>query len=474
MNKLTNYRRFSFNGSYKREKENFTYTLFADYDFQEDKQVTSFFRSDFRGAHFENITFYKNNFDRADFISCSFIETRFYNVNIAACEMKSCYYKGVTFHNNFYNNTSFQECTFVDCVFENEDFLINMKNCKFVNCQLKNLRFERSTTESLVFVSSYISNTDFANMHAERYKFISCTLQDVLIDVCYIYGYLFFDTNVLDIKIIYMGEVVGFTEQNILHRFAANLWVQSRYYEFINAYLIFGHVNDIQPLLEKAFCNLLNQSSPQRCLEIYNILDMLQFYISNNVFAFTITRSIIEFLENLNLTALNFEEKITYMSQLEKIKVYFTDAHYDVNFIMSAQSEISFVTFYCKTNSYEDALNSVKKVIDEIYASLALERQYALIDAQQGSWILTFVVISSCALMLPKLIKETTYLYFELNTKRKISKRITDKLQKKMLSTAELKELTEIALSSGLIHHNSKEVELKDIAQIVDMIKIGI
>lgn len=474
MNELTNYRKFSFNGSYKREKEDFTYTLFVDYNFQDDKQVTSFFRSDFRGSRFENIAFFKNNFDRADFISCSFINTTFNNVNIAACEMKSCYYKGVKFLHNFYNNTSFQECTFIDCVFENEDFLINMKNCKFVNCQLKNLKFERSTTESLVFVSSYISNADFANMHAERYKFISCTLQDVLIDVCYIYGYLFFDTNVLDIKIIYMGEVVSFTEQNILHRFAANLWGQSRYYEFINAYLIFGHINDIQPLLEKAFNNLLNQNTPQRNLEIYNVLDMLQFYISNNIFNFPITKAIVEFLENLNLSTLNFEEKITYLSQLEKIKVYLSDAHYNLDFIMSAQNDMSFVTFYCKTNNYKDALNSVKKVIDYIYASLALERRYILIDSQQGSWILTFVVISSCALLLPKIIKETTNLYFELNTKQKISKRITDKLQKKMLSTEELKELSEIALSSGLIHPDSKKVELKDIAQIVEMVKIGL
>lgn len=474
MNELTNYRRFKFNGSYKREKEDFTYTLFIDYDFQSDKQATSFFRSDFRGARFENITFFRNNFDRADFISCSFFYTTFDNVNIASCEMKSCFYKGVTFHHNTYNNTSFQECTFIDCVFENEDFLINMKNCKFVNCQLRNLKFERSTTESLVFVSSTISNTDFANMHAERYKFISCTLQDVLIDVCYIYGYLFFNTNVFDIKIIYMGEVVSFTEQNILQRFASNLWGQSRYYEFINAYLILGHINDIEGLLEKAFVNLLNQPTPQRNLEIYNIFDMLQFYISNNTFNFTITRSLIEFLESQTISALNFEEKITYMSQLEKIKVYLSDAHYDLNFILSAQKDISFVTFYCKTNNYDDALNFTTKVIESIYSSLGLERQYMLIDAQQGSWILTFAVISSCVLMLPKLIKETTYLYFELNTKQKISKRITDKLKKKMLATSELRELTEIALCSGLIHQDSKEVDVKDIAQIVEMIKIGI
>lgn len=84
MNELTNYRKFEFNGSFKREKEDFTYTVFLDYDFSLDKQITSFFRSDFRGSRFENIKFHKNNFDRADFISCSFINTSFVNVDMSA------------------------------------------------------------------------------------------------------------------------------------------------------------------------------------------------------------------------------------------------------------------------------------------------------------------------------------------------------------------------------------------------------
>lgn len=474
MNDLTTYRKFTFNGSFNREKEDFTYTVFLDYDFSLDKQTTSFFRSDFRGARFENIKLFKNNLDRADFISCSFINTSFFDVDIAACEMKSCYYERVRFCNNYYNNTSIQECVFKDCVFEDENLLVNMKNCKFINCQFKNLTFERSTTESIIFESCNILNTDFANMHAERYKFISCTLEGVKIDVCYIYGYLFFDTNFFDIEIIYMGEIVDFTEDNILYRFAANLWGRSRFYEFINAYIIFGRISNVLPLLEKAFSSLTQEYTPQRNLEIYNILDMLQFYASNNIFSFSTIKSILEYFDKLTISNLSFEEKITYMSQLEKIKAYLSDAQYDHKFIMSAQEDISFVTFYCKSDDYNEAVSSVKNLINEVYASLGIENRYMLIDAQQGSWILTFVVVSSCALLLPKIIKESANMFFELNTKRKISKRISDKLQKKMLSTSELKDLTEIAVSSGLVHKDVKEVDLKGLSEIVEMIKIGI
>ncbi len=474
MNGLTNYRKFVFNGSYHRDKEDFSYYVFTDYDFSTEKQYTTFFRSDFRGSRFDSIKFYKNNFDRADFVSCSFINTTFFQVDIAACEMKNCYYENVTFRNNNYNNTSIQECIFKDCTFEDENLLINMKNCKFFNCQFSNVKFERSTTESIIFKSCQISNTDFANMHAERYKFVSCTLNNVLIDVCYIFGYLFFDTNLLDFNIIYMGETIDFTEDNLLFKFASSLWGRYRYYEHINAYIMFGHLDKVEPLIKKAFTELINISTPQRNLEIYNLFDMLQFYISNNAFDFNSVKSFLNFFENFNISLFSFDEKITYMSQLEKIKTYLSDAQYDYDFILSAKNDVSFVTFYCSSNNYSQAFNTVSKILDEIYNSLGLAKQYTLIDAQKGSWILTFVVISASALLLPKFLKKSADLYFELDTKRKISKRISDKLQKERLSTSELKQLTEIAVSSGLVASEIKEVDLSDINKIIEMIKIGI
>lgn len=474
MNKLAEYKKFKYNGSYKREKEDFTYTIFKDYDFSKEIQNTSFFRSDFRGAQFENIIFYKNNFDRADFISATFINTLFSFVHIASCEMKNCYFENSTFSNNFYNNTSIQECVFKDCIFEDENFLINMKNCQFINCQLKNVKFERSTTESLSFNLCNIFNVDFANMHAERYRFISCNLQDVQIDVCYIYGYLFYDTNLFNIKIIYMGDLVDFNEDNVLYKFASNLWARSRYYEFINAYIIFGHTDNVKPLLEKAFIEMSKTNTYQRNLEIYNILDMLQFYISKNIFCFSSTKSIIEYLECIDLSTFTFEEKTTYLSQLEKIKTYLSDAQYNMDFILSAKNDVSFVTFYCKSDNYEQAINTVKDILEQAYAMLGVETHYILFDAQQGSWILTFVVISSCALLLPKIIKASTNLFFEINTKRKISKRISDKLEKKTLSTSELKELAEIAATAGIVNSGIKEINSKDLSEFIDLIKIGI
>ncbi|MDR2166407.1 MAG: pentapeptide repeat-containing protein, partial [Clostridiales bacterium] len=69
MGELVRQKRFASTGSTSREKEDFTYTLFENIDFMQDDSPVSFFRSDFRGAKFVNVIFYRNNFDRADFIS---------------------------------------------------------------------------------------------------------------------------------------------------------------------------------------------------------------------------------------------------------------------------------------------------------------------------------------------------------------------------------------------------------------------
>ena len=132
-------------------------------------------------------------------------------------------------------------------------------------------------------------------------------------------------------------------------------------------------------------------------------------------------------MECIDLSTFTFEEKTTYLSQLEKIKTYLSDAQYNMDFILSAKNDVSFVTFYCKSDSYEQAINTVKDILEQAYAMLGVETHYILFDAQQGSWILTFVVISSCALLLPKIIKASTNLFFEINTKRKISKRIDER-----------------------------------------------
>lgn len=472
MDTLVLSKKYVFNGSYCRDKEDFTYTLFEKVDFSKDAIPTTFFRSDFRGAKFIEVDFYKNNFDRADFISSIFVNSNLISVNIAACEMKNCFFHNVKFQGNMYNNTSIQECTFQECTFDKENFLINMKNCTFINCKISCCKFERSTTEKITFEKCDINESNFANMHAERYHFKECQLTDNYFDICYIFGYLFYMTDICNINIIYMGEIVEFTEDNVKKRFSINLWKQQRYYEFINSQILFGKYNNTFQLIKKAFEELINCNKFTRKLEIYNIFDMLQFYAFNNTFDFELVKSLLEYFDNFNWDVFELEERIIYLAQYEKFKIYITESEYNNHFISSAQRDISLITFHCNTNDYELAYETVAKCISKIYESLNIETNLELINVTKGSWVLTFVVISACALLLPKIIKQYTDLYVEINTKRSISNKIIEKINKKNINVNDFKTLSEIAITTGLV--KEEKIELNDISKIIESIKVNI
>jgi len=477
MGELVRQKRYQSNGSTSREKENFSYTLFSDIDFRNDSDATSFFRSDFRGAKFINVVFHLNNFDRADFISCVFIDCKFLQVDIAASEMKNCYFQNVEFVNNRYNNTSIQECTFQKCNFREENFLINMKNCEFNESTLNSCKFERSTTENITYNMCNISSVDYANMHAERYRFKSCIMTDIDIDICYIFGYFFFDTSIRSINIIYMGDRIEFTKDNMLNKFASNLWIQRRYYEFINANIIFDNLTHVIPLIKNAFNELVKNTDYSGRLEALNIFEILHFYTMCNQFDFKFVTEVMNFFDDFDWEQFSFENKLLYLSQTHKYKLYLSETAYDSKFIESANGEISFVTFYCNTDDYDNALDLIKKCLNEICETYGLTSDFEIIESRKGSWIITVALVASCALLLPVIFKRYIDIAIEINTKRKISKRISDRLERKNLKLEDLKQIADIAKSAGIVaiaKEGANSVDLSSISKILEMVKIGV
>jgi hypothetical protein len=349
-----------------------------------------------------------------------------------------------------------------------------MKNCSFIESKLSNCRFERSTTEKIIWEKCIISSVDYANMHAERYYFKSSTLVDVDIDICYIFGYLFYDTSIYDINIIYMGDKVKFSKDTILNRFACNLWVQQRYYEFINANIIVGNINYVPQLVKEALNELSKNSGYSRQFETINVFDLLQFYSMCNTFDFSTVKDILEFLEDFNWNQFNLDESILYLAQVQRFKLYLTEFVYDGKFIESAGTSISFVTFYCSTDDYNGAISTIARSLNMIYDALGFTNSYEVINVQKGSWIITIAVITACALMLPKVLKKNIDVVIEISTKSKISKKIADKLDKKNLSVNDLKQITDIALATGIISRTVENIDLLEVSKIIDMLKIEI
>jgi hypothetical protein len=315
-------------------------------------------------------------------------------------------------------------------------------------------------------------------MHAERYSFNSCEIKEIDIDICYIFGYMFFDTNINGINIIYMGDRVEFSKNNMLNRFASKLWAQRRYHEFINANIIFDNLEHIPQLVKSAFIELADNTDYTRQLQGLGIFEVLQFYTMNNCFDFVAVRDINEFFDEFDWMKFEFDDKLLFLAHIQKFKLYIGETAYNDKFIDSAKEDIAFVTFYCGTDDYEYALSSIKDCLNEICSTFGINSKYEVIEWRKGSWIITVVVIASAALILPKIFKKYADVIIEVNTKRKISKRIADRLERKNLNLSDLKLITDIAKSVGIVAASSDEkfdlIDVTDMARMLEVIKIGI
>ncbi|PYE50157.1 pentapeptide repeat-containing protein [Paenibacillus barcinonensis] len=451
MSEITKFRKFIDNQSLTREKEDLTYTVFEKLNFIDELPQISFFRSDFRGSKFVEVQFYKNNFDRADFISAVFDSCLFKEVNIAASEIKNCYFNNCEFSLNDYANTSIQECTFENCNFENEQFLVNMKNCKFINCTLHKCQFERSTTEKMDFNHCHISESNMATMHAENYSFSFCKLENVSFGISYIFGYLFHETDISGLDVLYRGNSVKMNIENF-SEYIISLLSHQRFYEFINANIfLFKKFDEIPDHFSHALIELSKINNSTRKLQITYILDMISFYTLNNQLPYKFICEILKRLDQFDWSIFPFDEQLVYMSLHKKIEMIITNFQYDYSFIESSANSTLFLTFTCKTDEYQEAFEITSNMLDELHSKLGFPKKYNLILKEKGSWILTFVVASTVGLMLPKLFNDYSNIYFNFVLKNRLLKKAELLLDNVTVNTENISTVIEtLQLSSDL------------------------
>lgn len=475
MNNLINLRTFQITNRIIYEKEDLSYTSFNNLDFFINQNGIIFFRCDFRGSNFSDCNFYKNNLDRSDFISCVFQNVSFKSTQIAASEIKNCYFNNVVFEEkNCYENTSIQECTFVKCKFISESLLVNMKNCTFIDCKFSNCSFERSTTEKLTFVKCTIIDTDLATMHAERHSFKECKLKGVYMGIDYIFGYLFYNTNIKGLSILYHGDEVHLENQKLFESYINNLWKQQRYYEYINANIIYGNFDIIPERLYMALNLLKNKICCIRKLDITDILNSICFYIKNETITYNCFVNIINVLNDFDWNCFSDEEQLTYLVIRNKIDLIINQKKFSKTILNSAYNNISTITFHCKTNDYENAYKYTTNILDKIFSYYGLCNNYIFLYKEKGSWIITFAVCSFIALSLPKFIKCSTDVAIEIKTKKQISKQIENKLNNENLELKDLKLISEIATESNLIPNGDNNYEKIDVQDLINSIKIGL
>lgn len=443
------------------EDDNYTcrdlsYTKYMDIDFSLYKPI-SFFRSDFRGSRFENIKFKNNNFDRCDFIASTFMNCQFTNVDFGACEIKACFFINCTFEKCIYDNTSIQESMFEKCIFNEQHILVNMKNCEMKHSQISNCTFERSTTEKIEFESCRIENTDFATMHAECHKFIDCKLNNVKLDVSYVFGYLLCNTSIKDFKVLYRGKEVKLDSKEEAIKFLE----ESRTYELINLLFIYRGFDKIPQLLDQIIRHLYSNYNPAAKSELVNIFEALIFYTTHDIIPYSCFIGCLECVNSIVLPILNLKDELLFIGYKEKLNHIMSDGLYGEKFIQSSCNEKAILILHINSDDYGEAIEISNNFLAKLYKKCNLIEKWELIESHKGSWILTFAISAMIMTMLPKIIKNYYNLISEIQIKSSLKKKILKKIDSPRLTTDEMEQLVDIVGQLQILEQTEIDIPQK-------------
>ena len=392
----------------KNERKNFSYYTFNQYDLPQLEFAYSFFRSDFRGATFDNVTLLETDFDRSDFIDSRFLNSNFISVKFGASENKNAVYKCCNFNSCSYKGAVFTTTIFSECIFKNIHFICNFDRCKFINCQFINCQFNRSSVEECTFLKCELTDTDLAQCHAENLIFIDTFLQNVFLGAPFIPNYLIRNTNISDAKLKYRGKIVPITKYTEL--FENTLYQQKRYFELLNISIIVKKIFSYDYFLS-IFNEVVLLDELYRKFHINNIIKMLDFYFSYKTIDLITYFKIIDYLNKYDWEKFHFEESLQYKANLyvinEKISNYCYDYDY-LNTISSDTKCLYKIRLNCEQkevaiNKLKEFINQFKKINPEINDNIEV------LEIEKGSIILTILGSLQLAALTGLLVKKSIH-----------------------------------------------------------------
>lgn len=448
------------------EARDLSYSIFNKIDFHKSLHPVSFFRSDFRGTKFTNISFYKNNFDRSDFLNTVFINCTFEKVQFGCCQMKNCYFKNAKFTNNSYRNTSIHSTTFVNCEFPDESFLINMQHCKLFNCIFNGCSFEMSTTDSDTFENCVFNNTNIATMHAENHKFIHCDFKNICIDSSYFFGYSIAKCSLNEIIFLYRGEYVCYEDlkiSNFLEKFER----ENRFNDMLNLFICTRAQNKIANMLKT--CLEYYKTQPYgRILDIAVIFESLSFAALYETIDFVYLHEILSIMTEMDLSYYNFNERIEIQAFHTKLQNSLYLCPHSTEYLSRIDANsTSILSIKLNSDDYENCFEISKQLLN----SVSNAEYWRLIEKQKGSWILIFSVATIVMLAaLPKIVKNYADIYFEIRTKKVISNKIIQKIENTEVTLKDLHKLTATTKEAELLLPAGKCIDKnisKDISSII-------
>lgn len=383
--------------------ENYARKSYKDFLFDNlpktDKQI-NFQRTDFRGSKFVDLDI-TANFDRADFINCAFKNIKFINTNFGAPEFKNCIFEDIFFSKNTYSASAFIKCSFFNCTFENESIYGDFFNCTFKKTNFITSNFERSTIDTCKFKECKFTDTNFSSLAAEDLTFESTHFKNVAMSINYLFTY-FIDqfTNLSEITFEYRGSKTYLTEE-VSDNYFQELFKERRYYEMFNMSILFNNESNLPQILK-----LIISKREVLDHQLLRCVECIIFYFNKGILSFEMTCNLLNILkstnQNFDLESINIHEKIYILEKL------ITTLSVDRVKLIDNHAKDFKIRFRCAIDQEEEAKEYISNLFHSILdPSMGLDSsKIELINAEKGSWILTYAVTASVVVYTIKKIQE--------------------------------------------------------------------
>lgn len=484
---------FADDGNSKREKENFQGFLFNKLDMSDRKVPISFYRSDFRGAKFQDVSFHGNNFSNSDFIDSSVINTSFEKVKFNYAEIYNSYFEKSSFANSVFSSTSLIKLVYKNCTIENSKFDVNtFRECKFSNCKISDSIFEKNSMDDVEFEKTSFKNIDLSNMTAINLFFSDCKFENVIIDADYLGSYFFKGKFFDNLKLKYRGKVfdLDISQSDLLNNLFKILMERGRYYEAINIViqknLLHNEKKSIFSLVQMASEQLFKEKSQlKRTYQFDKIFRLLEYYINTGYVSLSDYFKIIGYFENIELSKLDFLDEISFLEKLNRLKTLLERMDLTMSFIENSADERQILMEVTIDEADKKRFEKYfESVMEDIGKKLSVkEIPYQIIGSRKGSLIYEIVAYSGAALVFMKIllafvkttrqtIHESIHLAIDYRIDSKallLSKRLGGRDQLK-----KMKDLKEYQLLSKKTLGKTSDVTSEDVEKLLPLIKSAI
>jgi len=389
----------------------FQYTTFDSVDFRKYISPPSFYRSDFRGAIFNNTYFYMLNIDRSDIVSavidnCCFDMCDFGNTGICNTTISNTRFTKVAQKNAEISRSIFLNCEFEETSFDNSTAFNN----KFVKCRFTRCSFRGAGFEDITFNECHFESIDLADMTPYKFIFEDCDLSNVLLSLDHLGTYLFDKTSIQKTRYKYLDDVLDIDELNapILNGLLSNMHENGRYYELVNLCIYFsdaiGRSFDIKNILCRSLDSAINHPHPIERMEIMkNLFKAIPFHFSKGQITVCNVLAVISWCQLIDKKDLDFDLVFYIEEQARYLEKVIAFGRYPFSLLINDDLIYSeaVINFCCDLTDADEAQRQVIAVFSIIQMHAGFSKNMFVIDGvYPGSLIVRVITTAFLAMLI--------------------------------------------------------------------------